>query len=295
VNPGLLFGSSYNRCQIRDHASLDPIKDSSNRQVFGRQTNSSAAITGTCLFTAASAAVVGTDTLFVSELTVGDWIHRNTENRTYKVLSITDDTHLALTENYEGTTGSASAFEDTVTLSFLVTEADGDEIAHTMESETIDVRIPESYNLYTVPFMGLATGDGWIDLASDVVTAHNHDDRYYTETEIGAATGTTGASLMGLDATDVVGTTATEVQTALEEIARKGRYESKTIVTQDVIPDLTYTPRENASVVLFLGGVPQRNGTDYTVVAKAITWSYANSGIHVDPGDEVWVLYDSKD
>jgi len=64
-----------------------------------------------------------------------------------------------------------------------------------------------------------------------------------------------------------------------------------------VLPNLTYTPREDISVKLIVEGVSQRYGTsyDYTYAGKIGTWNAANAGFDIDPGDEVWASYDSSD
>jgi hypothetical protein len=54
---------------------------------------------GTVAFTNASAAVVGTGTLFTSELQVGDWIRSSGQADYFEVFKITDDTHITLRTN----------------------------------------------------------------------------------------------------------------------------------------------------------------------------------------------------
>jgi len=62
------------------------------------------ALTGTVAVTNLSTAVVGTGTLFTTELDVGDNIKIVAE--VFTVAAITDDTHLTLSSAYQGTTGS---------------------------------------------------------------------------------------------------------------------------------------------------------------------------------------------
>ena len=73
------------------------------------------------------------------------------------------------------------------------------------------------------------------------------------------------------------------------------RYEKLTISTQNIIPNLTYTPQGNAGVALWVSSAPQENGSDFTVSGKAVTWISGTAGFNVDPGDDVWALYMSTD
>jgi len=66
------------------------------------------ALTGTATF-AASTAVVGSGTLFKTELAVGEMLYNgtdDTETAAKKIASIEDDTHLTFAVAYAGTTGS---------------------------------------------------------------------------------------------------------------------------------------------------------------------------------------------
>jgi hypothetical protein len=73
------------------------------------------------------------------------------------------------------------------------------------------------------------------------------------------------------------------------------RQEPKTIVTQDVIPDLLYMPRSPESVIMILAGVPQTYGIDFIVIGKGITWSFLNANVHVAVGDSVYFIYTSSE
>jgi len=66
------------------------------------------AITGTCKFTAESAAVVGTGTAFLTELAPYEKIYNasdDDESDALVILSIEDDTHLTLADDFDGTAG----------------------------------------------------------------------------------------------------------------------------------------------------------------------------------------------
>ena len=73
------------------------------------------------------------------------------------------------------------------------------------------------------------------------------------------------------------------------------RYEKLTIATQNILPNLTYTPQGNAGVGLIVGAAPQDNGADFTVSGKALTWVPGTAGFNIDPGDNVWAIYISTD
>jgi hypothetical protein len=291
---GLVTTAPYNKTTILDHASQAQLYDDNENAIYGRVTRSNTALTGTLGMTNGDDDVTGTDTLFQSELVVGDWIEKVGANRLYKVKTITSNVLLVLDEVYLGTTESISAQKGTLTLSYYSLVA-GVETAYTMAAQHIDVFFPESYNLYTAPFNSLIQGVGLVEAQP---ADHNHDSMYFTETELTATTAPSGASHLGVDNTSIVGNGgATTVQTILQNIARVGRYEKKTIATQDTIPNLTYTPREVSAVVLIVGAVPQRYGADkdYTVSGKVVTWYQAQAGFHIEAGDEVWASYDSSD
>ena len=72
--------------------------------------NLSTALTGTVTVTAAASAVVGTSTLFTTELTVGDAIKIGTE--TFTVSAIADATHLTIDSNHVAGATTATAYKD---------------------------------------------------------------------------------------------------------------------------------------------------------------------------------------
>lgn len=72
-----------------------------------------------------------------------------------------------------------------------------DNTAFTFGSPTdIDFAVLEVFDLSEINYLAFVRGG--IQFSDDVTAGHNHDDLYYTETEIGATSGTTGASLVGL-------------------------------------------------------------------------------------------------
>jgi hypothetical protein len=75
-----------------------------------------AAIAGNVSATNGSANIVGTSTAFTTALQVGQFvqIHADTTGKVYTIASITDDTHLALTGNYTGTTNASTTLTQNV-------------------------------------------------------------------------------------------------------------------------------------------------------------------------------------
>ena len=65
--------------------------------------------TGTASVTSGSGAVVGTNTGFLQNCKSGDMFTVD-KSRFYEILSMADDTHLTLAEEYAGSTDAASAY-----------------------------------------------------------------------------------------------------------------------------------------------------------------------------------------
>ena len=74
------------------------------------------ALTGTFATTDASTAIVGTDTLFITELDVDDWIKLDADSELYwrQVASITDNLNLVLAVPYSGTNVTAAGSKRTL-------------------------------------------------------------------------------------------------------------------------------------------------------------------------------------
>jgi len=110
---------------------------------------------------------------------------------------------------------------------------------------------------------------------------------------MGSTSGTTGADLVGIDATNVVTSSSTNLQTVIEETSLYPRNEQLTISVLNTIPDMTYTPKDSARIKLYVDGVKQDYTSDYTVDSKSISW--VSGDFNLDPGDNVWVEYCSID
>ena len=82
------------------------VDGTSNIYIGARAGAGEVLLTGTITATNSSDAVVGSGTLFDSELVVGDVIRIKELRGAYEVATITDDTHLTFTTDYTGTTGS---------------------------------------------------------------------------------------------------------------------------------------------------------------------------------------------
>lgn len=299
---GLVTSVPHNKCQIRDFETGDPVEDPSNRQVYGRLTRANTALTGTVSFTGSNVAVTGTDTLFTSELTAGDYIKLNSAGICAKVASIESDTALTLASVYSGATGSGASSKVVLTLSFYVM-ADNTETAHTIfptgGSKDIEILYPEAIDLDSLPFGAMANS---VAFSESLPASHLHDDRYYTETEIGQTSGTPGAELVGYDNT-VSGYEATDVQAAIDEvIVAVGEAggdpevwftEKLSITNQDTIPNLSQTPSGTQLVTMTVNGLAQLEDYDFFQSGKAMTWSHTNAGFHLEAGDVVIVGYNT--
>lgn len=68
-------------------------------------------VSGTCNMTNGSAAVVGVGTAFVANVAIGDGFIISGDAVYYTVASVTDDTHLALSANYAGATGTGKSYQ----------------------------------------------------------------------------------------------------------------------------------------------------------------------------------------
>lgn len=66
--------------------------------------------TGTVAVTNGSQEVIGTGTLWRNNVKVGDFFKIVGEATYYEIGAVTDDTHLSLTEPYQGVTGSGKSY-----------------------------------------------------------------------------------------------------------------------------------------------------------------------------------------
>lgn len=66
--------------------------------------------------------------------------------------------------------------------------------------------------------------------------------------------------------------------------------ESKTIVTKNVIPNLSQSPYDDEAVELYLGNAPQQNDVDFSVVGTEIAWNTPD-GLDIEVGDDVWCRF----
>ena len=66
--------------------------------------------------------------------------------------------------------------------------------------------------------------------------------------------------------------------------------ESLTVLAQNTLSDLSNTPLEVNSVCIFVEGVKQNTGIDFTMSGKSINWISPN--INVNVGDTVVAIYE---
>ena len=136
-------------------------------------------------------------------------------------------------------------------------------------------------------------GNGLRELAA----VDRHDGRYFTKTEISStATGSSGSALFGYDNT-ASSLTATNKQAAIDEVADTSfgsqiieHKESITIVTQNVIPNVTYTPQFPISARMFFQTLEHNDG--FTLAAnKSATWNPTNGGFNLEVDDVINIVY----
>ncbi|MBU1456973.1 MAG: hypothetical protein KKD01_19840 [Proteobacteria bacterium] len=125
------------------------------------------------------------------------------------------------------------------------------------------------------------------------------DSRYFTETELGAATGTTGADRIGYDNT-TSGLAGSTVQDALDNLSTAvGNAgiveftELKTIITLNTIPDVTYTPQYPTSARLRYAGITQIDAFTLNT-NKSCAWDEGVAGFDLEVNDKVYITYAVK-
>lgn len=279
---GMITSGSFNFCQIVDTSTQEPYEDENHSDIKGRLTVANTSLTGTIELTASSTAVVGTDTLFSLELAADEWIKLDSDGVLRQIDSITDNTHLTL-KSASDVSGTGAASKVVLTLTYYSYPA-GEETAYTFGNDTIDVYFPEYFSLYDIPSTTLLSLTA---LADGLPADHTHDG-YVTTAALASTTDPTGGSLVGLDITNIIGASSTNLQELLEEISFLPCFEVLTIATENEIPNLTYYPVVDNTVLLIYSGIIQEYTVDYTVSGKAITW---NKVITLPIGAKVLAFY----
>lgn len=82
--------------------------------------------------------------------------------------------------------------------------------------------------------------------------------------------------------------------TSWETLATTKHVEALNIVTENVIPDLTYTPVEVNQIDLIVGGLLQAPTFDFSLSNKTLTW-LSGSTITLQPGSVVYARYPRAD
>ena len=290
---GLITAPPDNRVELREVNTNDPIQTSNDEQVYARQTAVETPLTGTSLFTQGSNQVVGTGTVYLSQLSANDYIKLDSDGVIYQITSVDSDSLITLDENYTGTTGSGATSKVEIILSFYK-DVTGTETSHTMSGETIDIIFPEVFDLYNAPFNAPLVQWSFAEVLS---SEHNHDTRYHTQSNLASTSVSSGGTLIGIDSSGLSWTSAGTLQAALADVggtfSRVTRRESITIVTNNVIPDLSFTPLQGI-VWLDVAGVSQRQESDYTVSGVTITWVPGTAGFDLLTGDIIQVYYMSS-
>jgi len=291
---GIITTPPNNKVFFREVNTNDPIQTSNNEEIYGRTTSVVTALTGLTTWTQGSATLLGSGTIYTSELVVGDWIKLDSDGQAYKIASIASDSELTLENIYTGTTGSGGSSKEQIILSYYI-DVNGTETAHVMTGITIDILFSEVFNLLTAPFNAPLVMVGFAEILS---AEHHHDTRYYTKNEMtSTANGSSGASLIGVDASTLTWTSETNLQAVLEDLqtsfAKFSRYQDVVITATNTVSDLTYTPSDDV-VILYVSGLPQAP-SDYVISGKAITWNAGNAGFSLETTDELSASYQSID
>ncbi|MBU1235126.1 MAG: hypothetical protein KKD01_20045 [Proteobacteria bacterium] len=291
---GIITTPPNNKVFLREVNSNDTVQTSNNEEIYGRSTSVVTALTGLSTWTQGSATILGSGTIYTSQLAVGDWIKLDSNGQAYKIANIASDSELTLESIYTGTTGSGGSSQEELIISYYI-DVNGTETAHAMPGITIDIMFSEVFNLLTAPFNAPLVMVGFAEILS---SEHHHDTRYRTQNELAStANGSSGASLIGVDSTTLPWTTATNLQALLEAIdaafSKFSRHHAVAVTATNVLANLPYTPA-NSVVMLTVSGLPQ-SPTDYTVVGKVLTWIPANAGFSLETTDEVHAFYQSTD
>jgi len=171
---------------------------------------------GTVSVSAGSTSVSGTNTKFTSDFEVGDaLVNHDTGNTVGYIASITSDTAMTLES---GASEAINGTADKRQYKAYYKKRNGDDFTFSTAT-AIDMLFIEVYDEYTKPLLASAIGYGFVDVVG-VTGSHNHDDRYYTKTQLGSTTdGTSGADLVGFTALTQTGwSSASTVQQAIENV-----------------------------------------------------------------------------
>jgi len=231
----LTNNSAIDKCLIRkvtDHSVI--FKDT--YPVYGRCRKIENALSGT--LTCDNTIIInGSGTLFLTELGVGNIIELpNGECR--KVLAVNSDIELVIDlPTTEPTIGQSQKIELLVDYKFFNIA----EQTYTFENtEIIDILVPEMVG---------------IDNAS-----YDFSTKYISWQVFGNASSSPGTTPSNLFVVDV-----------------------KTIVTENVIPDLNAVPSDVDSVFMFVNGVHQRLNFDFFISGVAVSWNPTNAGFDLEP------------
>lgn len=76
-------------------------------------------------------------------------------------------------------------------------------------------------------------------------------------------------------------------------LVKTPRSEVVAVTATNVLADLAYSPVSLESLRLFVEGVPQRPGVDFTLATKTITWIPGVAGFSLLTTNTVLVFYES--
>jgi len=175
-------------------------------------------------------------------------------------------------------------------------QQDGDAYTFT-QATAIDFLFIEVFNEYSKPLLASATGYGFTDVVG-VTGTHNHDDRYYTKTQIGSVTdSSSGADLIGFTPLATSGwNTSNTVQSAVEGMVSDlsdttTSSSGATLIGVEAIGNLSSTDVQAAFEEL-QGDIDTINGS---LGSGSLDAAYNNgSTITVDTTDVDWDLSDNR-
>ena len=262
---------------------------SGTNQAYSRQSAK-----GTVSVSAGATSVSGTNTKFTTDFEVGDaLVSHDTHNTIGYIASIDSDTSMTLeSAASEALNGTA----DKRQYKAYYKKRDGSDF--TFSSATaVDMLFIEVYDEYNKPLLASAIGYGFVDVVG-VTGTHNHDDRYYTKTQLGSTTdGSSGADLIGFTSLTQSGwSAATTVQQAIENMVAdlsdtSANSSGASLVGVEATGNLTSTDVQ-AALEELQGDIDNLNNT---VAGGSLDSAYDNgSVVDVDNTDVDWQLTDGK-
>jgi hypothetical protein len=298
--------ASFNRVEMRDSQTHDPLTTPTNQEVFARLTATPTVIAAVFTWDGTTT-VLSPDT---SEVLVGNFIRLTADGQLFEVSAINTDVDVTILNPGGLTipTGATASAKVALTTSYKYEDVSDVEQPYTFLATTlVDFVVPEALTLWEAPLNALQTGIAFVEGLS---AGHVHDDRYIQKTVLSDKGSLVGASATSTPVDVPVGTNGQVLTAASGQPSgliwatpSSATWRQEAVTAQNItntdtaLTDLLdNTPVSAASVSLFLNGVHQSQGAgkDYTIASKTITW-LASTGTAVDmvSTDEIIVEYQS--